>query len=452
MPDISNKARWIAAALLACGFVAALAVNWPGHLEYDSINQLAEGRSRLYSNWHPPIMSWLLGLSDAISPGAAAFVAFDLAMAFGALLSLLWVVPRVRWTAVAAAAVVVVLPQLFLFEAIVWKDILFADACVAGFVCLAQAAARWDNRRARFASLAMATIFTALAVLTRQNGFVILPCAAVALGWMALPGWRRALFYGAGFLAATLVLALGVNALLQLRATEALGAVEQMEDLQLYDIAGMMRRDPTLRLPILERESPAMARMMYAKGAALYTPAGHDDLSDKSGMGPLIVPSVDAVKHQWRALVLARPMSYLAVRAADFSWLFFSRHPGECPVYTVGVDGPEDVMASLHLPARFDARDSLLDDDYAAPLVHTPVLSHPFFALIDLVCFVLLLRRRRPADLAMAGMIASVALYTLSYFAIAIACEYRYLFAIDLSAIAAAFYLVADFRWKVRSA
>ncbi len=447
-----NLPRWLAATILACGFVAALAVNWPGHLEYDSINQLAEGRNGFYSNWHPPVMSWLLGVSDAISPDAAAFVAFDMAMAFGALLSLLWVVPRVRWAAVAAAAIVVTLPQLFLFEAIVWKDILFADACVAGFVCLAQAAARWDNRRARFAWLATAAIFTALAVLTRQNGFVILPCAAVALGLIALPGRRRALVYGAGFLAATLVLTLGVNALLQLRATKALGAVEQMEDLQLYDIAGMMARDPTLKLPILERESPAMATLMYAKGAALYTPAGHDDLSDKSGMGPLIVPSVEGVRHQWRALVLAHPLSYLAVREADFSWLFFSRHPDACPVYTVGVDGPDDVMASLHLPARFDARDNMLDDDYAAPLVHTPFLSHPFFALIDIVCFVLLLRRRRPADLAMAGLIAGVALYTLSYFAIAIACEYRYLFAIDLSAIAAVFYLAMDFRVKARSA
>ncbi|HEX3675123.1 MAG TPA: hypothetical protein VHU87_12690 [Rhizomicrobium sp.] len=292
------RPRWIAAAMLVAGFAAALAVNWPGHLEFDSINQLAEGRFGSYSNWHPPIMSWLLGIADAISPGAAAFVAFDAAMAFGAILSLLWVVKRPTWPAVIAAAVVVVLPQLFLFQAIVWKDILFADACVAGFVCLAHAAARWESPRARFAWLGAATVFTALAVLTRQNGFVILPCAATALGWIAAPGWRRALAYGAGFFAVTLVLVLGVNALLQ--------------------------------------------------------------------------------------------------------------------------------------------------DNYATPLMGTPALSHPFFAVIGLVALVLLLRRRRPADLAMAGLLAATMLYTLSYFVISIACEYRYLFALDLSVIAAAFYLIAD--------
>jgi hypothetical protein len=438
------RPRWIAAAIFVAGFAAAVLVNWPGHLEFDSINQLAEGRFGSYSNWHPPIMSWLLGIADAISPGAAAFVVFDAAMAFGAILSLLWVVKRPAWPAVVAAAIVVVLPQLFLFQAIVWKDILFADACVAGFVCLAHAAARWGRLRARFAWLGAATVFTALAVLTRQNGFVILPCAAVTLGWIAAPGWRRALGYGAGFFAVTLILALGVNALLQLRATQALGAVEQMEDLELYDIAGMMQRDPTLKLPILERESPAMARLMYEKGAALYTPAAHDNLSDKSGMGPLIIPSIAATKHQWRALVWAHPMDYLAVRAADFSWLFFSRHPDECLTYAVGVNGLQSVMRRLNIPQRYDDRDNWLDDNYATPMMGTPALSHPFFAVIGLAALVLLLRRRRPADLAMAGLLAATMLYTLSYFVIAIACEYRYLFALDLSVIAAAFYLAAD--------
>jgi hypothetical protein len=436
--------RILAAAILIAGFAASVIVNWPGHLEFDSIVQLLEGRTGLYSNWHPPIMSWLLGISDAISPDAAAFVVLDTAMAFGAVLALLWLVPRPGWAAIAASAVVVVLPQFFLFQAIVWKDILFADACVAGFVCLAYAAAGWNRPRARLAWLGGAALFITLAVLTRQNGFVILPFAALA--FLAAPGWRARLFYGAGFLAACVVLVFAINAALQLRATKALGATEQMEDLELYDMAGMMQRDPALRLPILEKDAPAMARVMYAKGAALYTPAAHDPLSDKSGVAPLIVPSVGAVKRQWLALVAAHPLDYLAVRAADFSWLFLSAHPDQCIVYVVGVDGPQGEMRALNLKPREDDRDDWLDDDYATPLVGTPALSHPFFAALGLVCLVLLLRRRRPADLAMAGLLGAAMAYTASYFVISLACEYRYLFVLDLSAVAAAFYLAADLR------
>jgi hypothetical protein len=440
--------RLLAAAILVAGFATALVVNLPGHLEFDSVVQLLEGRSRVYSNWHPPIMSWLLGIADAIAPGAAVFVIFDAVLAFGAIASLLWLVKRPTWPAVVAAAILVALPQLFLFQAIVWKDILFADACLAGFVCLAHAAARWNSPRRRFALLGAAALLTTLAVLTRQNGIVVLPCAALALGVIAARGggWRSAIFHGAGFFVGCIVLALGINALLQLRATKALGAVEQVEDLQLYDIAGMMTREPGLALPILEKQTPALARLMHAKGARLYTPAAHDPLADTPGMGILIEPATAAVNRQWRALVLAHPGDYLAVRTEDFAWLFLSRHPGQCVTYIVGVDGPASDMQALHLQPRYDDRDTWLDDDYATPLIATPAFSHPFFAAVGTICLVLLLRRRGPADIALAGLLSAAMLYTLGYFAISIACEYRYLYALDLSAIAAAFYLLADLR------
>src|ERR1700759_2245122 len=114
--------------------------------------------------------------------------------------------------------------------------------------------------------------------------------------------------------------------------------------------------------------------------------------------------------------------------------------------YEAGGSGPPGEMKAAGLTHRYDARDAWLDDDYAAPLIGTPALSHPVFAVLGLVCFVLLLRRRRPADLALAGLLAAAELYVASYFVIAISCEYRYLFASDLTAIAAAFYLAMDLR------
>lgn len=98
-------------------------------------------------------MSWILGVADAITPGAAFFVIFDAALAFGSIFSLFWLRPQLSWAAVAAALLAVALPQLLLFQGIVWKDILFADACVAGFVCLAHAAVHWKRPRWRFVLL-----------------------------------------------------------------------------------------------------------------------------------------------------------------------------------------------------------------------------------------------------------------------------------------------------------
>src|ERR1700753_3795903 len=131
------------AAILAAGFVITVAVNWPGHLSYDSVLQLGQARSGVYNTWHPPVMAWLMGIGDALVPGTGLFTAFDAALAFGALAATLWLGrTRAGWAAVVVAAVAVILPQLLIYQGIVWKDVLFADAAVAGFACLAVAARR----------------------------------------------------------------------------------------------------------------------------------------------------------------------------------------------------------------------------------------------------------------------------------------------------------------------
>jgi hypothetical protein len=450
-PAESTPSRWpqiVASAILLSGFALTLAVNLPGHLEFDSIRQLLEGRSGVYSNWHPPVMSWLLGIADEIEPGAAAFVILDVAMVFSAILALVWLVERPSWFAVPAAALAVALPQLFLFPAIVWKDVLLAASCLVGFAFLAHAAVNWHRPTFRLALLAGAAIFIALAVLARQSGVVILPCAAGALGAIAAKRnkLRVGMAYGVGFFLATALMALGTNAALQQRASKALGPVEQFEDLQLYDIAGMLSRRPELKLSILEQESPRLADRLRAVGPRLYTPIGHDRLTDDPEIRSFIISSVSVVGRQWRDLILSNPLTYLGVRGRDFGWLFLSQHPHECLTYAVGVIGPVADLKAASLAFRYDDRDRWLDGDYAAPLVATPVFSHPVFAVSGLFCLGFLLFRRRPADLAIAALLVAVLLYSLSYFVIAISCQYRYLYVIDLSALGASLYVLADMR------
>ena len=72
------------------------------------------------------------------------------------------------------------------------------------------------------------------------------------------------------------------------------------------------------------------------------------------------------------------------------------------------------------------------------------MFAHPVYAAVVLLALVALLRRRRPQDLAMAGLLAAALVFSLSFFVISIACDYRYLYVLDLSAIAAALYLLAD--------
>ena len=64
----------LAAAILVFGLGAMLALNAPGHLSYDSLTQLADGRAGHYNSWHPPLMAFLLGVFDSLVPGTFLFL------------------------------------------------------------------------------------------------------------------------------------------------------------------------------------------------------------------------------------------------------------------------------------------------------------------------------------------------------------------------------------------
>src|ERR1700690_3343492 len=85
-------------ALILVGALVEVAANLPGHLSYDSIEQLLQGRTGVYNTWHPPVMAWLLGGGARPGPGPALFVVFDAVLCFGAFLSLLvFAAPKPVW-------------------------------------------------------------------------------------------------------------------------------------------------------------------------------------------------------------------------------------------------------------------------------------------------------------------------------------------------------------------
>ncbi len=175
----------VAAAIMLAGAAASLAMNLPGHLSYDSILQLAQGRDGLYNTWHPPVMAWLLGVTDRIARGTVLFVVLDTGLIFGAVLALILLGRRVSWFSTPLAALLTASPLMLLYPGIVWKDVLFAGCAVAGFTCQAYAARLWPRRTQRILLLATSVLLLTLAALARQNGVVVLAFGALASGWIA---------------------------------------------------------------------------------------------------------------------------------------------------------------------------------------------------------------------------------------------------------------------------
>ena len=445
----AGYARGTAAAVLLAGFAATLAVNLPGQLSYDSVAQLLEGRTGHYNSWHPPVMAWLLGLFDAVVPGSALFVIFQVALVFGTLLSLLWLNRRTSWWAIIAVVFCVLTPQLLLYPGIVWKDVLFAAASVAGFAALAHAAAQWQRPRWRLrwrlALIALAFALFALAAMTRQNGVLVPLCGAATLAVLA---WKfrsgKILPYALWPFLATLLLAVGGTLALTARGDGGAGARAELAMLQIYDMTGMLHAQPTLSLNLIDRHDPALERAMRGDGERLYTSVRNDTLTTSPALQSAVgAAPAGLIFAQWRALIGRHPLLYLKMRARLFTWVFFTPHIVACLPAYIGIDGPPPELRALGLTARIRPRDKMLFA-YVTRFEGTPILSHAAFALAGIAVLCILLWRRRPADLVMGFLLLAALGFAASFFFISVACDYRYLYFLDLSVLAVVLHLACD--------
>jgi hypothetical protein len=440
----SRAPAYATAAVMGMGFVFSMAANLPGTLSYDSVIQLLEGRTGVYSGWHPPVMSWLLGLSDWVIPGAALFVVAVMLLFFASLLSLLWLVPRVSWTAPAVTALAMLTPQMLLYQGIVWKDVLFADSAVAAFAVLAHLSLRWANPRLRYALIAGAALCLTLAALTRQNGIVLLPFAAFALGWIACRnerssrlGWIAA----AAFCACVVVLVAAASALFALRTAPERGMGKEIRILEFYDLNGALAREPNLQLPQLARRDPKLFALMRSDGRSLYSPVRSDTLAQSQRLQAALAQAPDNILHRpWLDFVLHHPSLYLRERAQVFRWVLLTPDISLCVPYVVGFSGPQLAMDELGFRTRVSPRDKAMDR-YGRLLMHTPLFLHVTFLLLAIFEIVFLLWRRRGTDIVFVAMLTGAIMFCASFFFISLACDYRYFYVLDLTALTALIYI-----------
>jgi hypothetical protein len=440
------------AAIVIAGYGASVWANLPGHFEPDSLWQLGQGRAGVFNTWHPPVMAWLLGIADRLSPGAPFYIVFTGALFYGGLLAFATLERRPRLITLPVAAVVVVSPLVLIYQGVVWKDVLFADAAMAGFAALAWAGRLWSRASLRLCLLLLACSLFSLAALTRQNGFVVPICGAAVVFAISLargrPGFpakvRMARSAGLCF-AALALMAITVCAAGYEFTVHGDGAPEnlhQLRHLQVYDLAGATHLDPKLDLSVLRRDDPGLERFVRTQAAPNYETAGADNLEKLRGAGRFLIPEGDAAGRQWAELILRHPILYLRTRAGVFLSTVLTPSSEACPVVFTGVDGQEpQLLRDAGLAARNDPKDQW-DDRYATAFVGTPVFSHILYGALLLILLVLALRDiargdHRPELIATVAMSAAALLFAVSFFVISNACDYRYLYFLDVAAMAA---------------
>lgn len=444
-------ARWTYLAVVAAGFGLMVALNWPGHLSVDSVLALQEGRFGVRNTWNPAIYSWLLGLADRITPGAAAVVALSGSMVFGAWAALPALRPRASWLAPLLAAGAILLPQVLIYPAIIWKDVLFAGAGIAGFVAVALGL---RTGRLGWGWLALAALLFAAAGLFRQNGLVLAPAAAAAIAWVA---WRgggrlRALGLAAAWLVgvALLTLVLSATARPQGPGAPDNAGSRGVRLLQTYDLAAAAVLQPGRPLPNIDAVAPDVDDYINRHAARLYAP----ERIDVMNADPWISENLrrvrrEAIQADWLDLVTQDPLLYLRARMMAFRQVAATPVIDRCLPIHLGVDGPAPALEALGMSPR-RSHDDMRLYNYTTWFLDTPAMSHLPYAAIALAVGTWLLIRRDPADLAIAAMMAGALAFAASFFVISIACDYRYLYFVDLAAITGALYLALDPRLRRR--
>jgi hypothetical protein len=419
------------AAILTAGLALMLALNLPGQLSYDSVGQLFDGRFGHYNSWHPPVMAWLLGLSDAVLPGTGLFVCFE-ALLVGAAFALS-LRRNAGWIAAALLFGILLTPQLLLFQGIVWKDVLFADAYVLAFAALARSVR--EDGKFRLGLFGLFFLSLTLAGLARQNGLLLLPVGALAFGWITAKG-KRCWVHAAAALTLLLVLVGAANLALALRSDGGKGLQDEIQLAQIYDLTGAVRQG--YRLNLLSHSDPALAQALQSQGVRAYSLQMQDTLE------PILPARIvkGAVMAQWRTLLAQRPDLYLRERLPLFWQVLATPELALCHPGYAGISGDPEQLKALGLSARFRPRDIWLAA-YARGFIGTPVLSHLAFAALALLLLVIYLRRGRPGDIAMAAMLTAGLAFAVSFFFVSVACDYRYLFPLDLAAMLGLFHLFA---------
>jgi hypothetical protein len=446
--DIGVKvgARTALRAVLTVGLLVVLGANLPGHLSYDSVAQLYEGHFHIRETWGPALYAWVLGFFDGFIPGSSLYVTVSAALFFGALAAMADLRPRISWWGVPMAVLVVLTPQVMVYQGIVWKDVMFANCAVAGFVMVAWAGRVWPDRVRRWTLLIAALVLMAAGSQVRQNGIVAGGFAALALGWIAARGsWRRGIGWAAGALVALVLVGQMETALSEPPRTPKDTALSTgLRIVQSYDVLGAIAMDPSYKADKLAAANPAATAIVRARAKADYSGRRVDfidrDTAIQSGMNGL--PD-KAFAQQWADLITHHPGLYLRVRWEDFRWVFASPVIDWClPVY-VGVDAPAEKMAPLRLAHRWVQSDLMLFN-YSTWFFDTPAMSHAFYFAVSLVLAGLFLWRRQDGDVPMAALQLAAMAFAASFFIISIACDYRYLYFADLAALAGLVYAAVD--------
>ena len=190
------RARAIAcAASASLGIAFAVAIFYPGYMSPDSIEQLSQARSALFTDWHPPLISFLWHFTDRVLPGPGGMLLLNNVLFWSAAALICY--HCLHRTAPLITLAVGLFPPVFGLLSTVWKDVTFGAAMVLAFALLLHA--QLTRSRAAWAFSFLPLLY---ALAARHNSPPAVYALALYGGWIfwrvirGIASWRFAFATG----------------------------------------------------------------------------------------------------------------------------------------------------------------------------------------------------------------------------------------------------------------
>lgn len=426
--------------ILVAGWLAFMVYAYPGYMSFDSVYQLGEARSGVFSDGHPPAMAELWRLVDSVVAGPVGMLLIQ-STCFLAGLYLLF---RRRMPARVSAFVaigVLLFPPITSLMAVIWKD-----SQMTAFLVLGTAFMLDDNRRRKIAGLAFLVAGTAM----RHNALVMtFPLVVMLFQWSAAHRfWKRH--------ALALVAWIAVTGTAQM-VSRALTTEQRhiwVDSLALCDITSTLRYVPdTIPDAQLEAELagtpviPTHDLHVHARGQELGAPV---DALWNSAYAFFAIPKDEAeraaVTRAWRTIVFGHFGAYLTYRLEVFRRVLgLIDIPLTSPVYNwfTDVQDPWGSGAKIGHDAAAGKLQNLLREG-----IHIVGATYVFYVLVYVV-LALLLVPFAFRDRTVLALLVSAIFGEGIMFVIAPTTDWRYSFWTILSVVLAIVLLVARRLYRV---
>jgi len=417
------------AALSGAGFALTLYVFYPGVMTYDARFVYEDIAKGTLGDWQSPAMTVLWAWVDPLAPGSASMLLLMAAMywlAFGLLAATL---ARRSFGLAAILLLLALSPPAFVFQGIIWRDVLFANCWLLASALSFAAAGRGADLRLPAQILALGLL--ALGVLLRPNALLAAPLLAAAILWPRDLSFKRTAV-------AYLPIGLALFGLVQLVYYGALGATRQhpLQSIMVFDLGGISHFARQNQFPVTwsEVETKQLLDTCYQPTQwDIYWRLEPCEFVMRKLEREEKLFGTPAITAAWVKAIAHHPLAYLEHRAA-FMWNFLARE--NLTMWTDDVyDPPKKVFAGR--PA-FNALVAAHDALKASPLFR----AGTWLVLCAAVCAFAWRRRDTAGGVFAIGACGSATLYVLTYFAAGVASDFRYAYWAVLAGIAGAAALV----------